>query len=293
MLILAIDTSGQAISACLLENGKLILELNSKDDQPENSESNLSHSLQEGAKRSSGGAGSDDVLPAGYTKKRSKRGSKTSRVFPPGASVLLAPMLKSLTDQCGISYDQIGLIALPTGPGLFTGIRVGVVSAKSLAYSTKADLIGVNTLEVIAAQTAIAENCFGKPIAAVLNAQRQQLFCGDYISESDWCVKPVSPNRTLGREEWIESNECSLVTGSGLKPMGQTLADQSELVVASPDAWECSSASVGRLAWQQYQDGRRDDFWKLEPVYFRPSSAEEIRSAKAKAMVDAKPKSSK
>lgn len=283
MLILAIDTSGQAVSACLLENGKLVLELNSKNDQSENSESKLSTEVR---KRTPGGAGSDDVLPAGYTKKRSKRGSKTSRVFPPGASVLLAPMLKSLTDQCGISFDQIGLIALPTGPGLFTGIRVGAVTAKSLAYSTQADLIGVNTLEVIAAQTAIAQNCFGKPIAAVLNAQRHQLFCGDYISESEWRVKPVSPNRTLGREQWIGTNKCSLVTGSGLKPMADTLADQPEIDVASPRVWECSSASVGQLAWQQYQDGRRDDFWKLEPVYFRPSAAEEARSAKAKAMLE-------
>ena len=293
MLILAIDTSGQSISACLLENGKLILELNSKDDQTGQSENSESKLSREGGKRSFGGAGSDDVLPAGYTKKRSKRGSKTSRVFPPGASVLLAPMLKSLTEKCGISFDQIGLIALPTGPGLFTGIRVGVVSAKSLAYSTKADLIGVNTLEVIAAQSAIAQNYFGKPISAVLNAQRQQLFSGDYISESDWKVKPVSPNRTLGRDEWIQSNQCGLVSGSGLKPMVETLADQPELVVASQAAWECSSASVGQLAWQQYQDGRRDDFWKLEPVYFRPSSAEEVRSARAKAAMAEAKKSSK
>lgn len=279
MLILAIDTSGQAISASLLENGKLILELNSKDDQPENSEVESSKSEPS---RASGGAGSDDVLPPGYTKKRSKRGSKTSRVFPPGASVLLAPMLKRLTERCEISFDQIGLIALPTGPGLFTGIRVGVVSAKSLAYSTNADLIGVNTLEVIAAQTAIAQDCFAKPIGAVLNAQRGQLFCGDYISQSPWKVEAVTPNRTLQREAWLQSNQCGLVTGSGLKPMVEMLADQPDLNVAPQADWECSSASVGQLAWQKYQDGRRDDFWKLEPVYFRPSAAEEARNAKLK-----------
>jgi len=202
LLVLAIDTSGQAISASLLENGKVLLELNSKDDQPENSESDLVKSEEN---RTSTGAGSDDVLPAGYTKKRSKRGSKTSRVFPPGASVLLAPMLKKLTDQCGVTFDQIGLIALPTGPGLFTGIRVGVVSGKSLAYSTQADLIGVNTLEVIAAQTAIQEDWFGKPICAVLNAQRQQLFTGQYISSSPWKIESVAPNQTLTRSRTLTS----------------------------------------------------------------------------------------
>jgi len=277
LLVLAIDTSGQAISASLLEKGKLILEINSKDDQPENSEAKLA---RKSSNPRSGGAGSDDVLPTGYTKKRSKRGSKTSRVFPPGASVLLAPMLKTLTEQCGVSFDQIGLIALPTGPGLFTGIRVGVVSAKSLAYSTKADLIGVNTLEVIAAQTAIAQDWFGKPIGTVLNAQRQQLFTGEYISSSPWKIEAVNPNQTLTRQAWIGANQCELVTGSGLKPMTDAIKSQPGVDVAAQSCWECSATSVGKLAWQKYQDGRRDDFWKLEPVYFRPSSAEEVRNAK-------------
>jgi len=269
--LLAIDTSGKVISASLLEKGKLILALNSKDDQPEHSESSSS----------SGGAGSDDVLPAGYTKKRSKRGSKTSRVFPPGASVLLAPMLKQLTQQSGIGFDRIDLIALTTGPGLFTGIRVGVVSGKSLAYSTEADLIGLNTLEVIAAQTAIHHDWFDKPIGVVLNAQRQQLFTGQYISTSPWKIEVVAPNQTLTREAWLDVNQCEFVSGSGLKPMVDQLEARPNLTVSAPSTWECSATSVGKLAWQQYQDGRRDDFWKLEPVYFRPSSAEEVRNAKA------------
>ena len=277
MLVLAIDTSGQAISASLLEKGKVLLEINSKDDQSENSESN---SIRQNASRASGGAGSDDVLPIGYTKKRSKRGSKTSRIFPPGASVLLAPMLKTLTQQCGVSFQQIGLIALPTGPGLFTGIRVGVVSAKSLAYSTKANLVGVNTLEVIAAQTAVAQDWYGKPIAAVLNAQRQQLFTGQYVCSAPWKIEAVTPNQTLTRETWIDANNCELVTGSGLKPIKEAIGAKQEVVVAPESSWECSATSVGKLAWQQYQDGRRDDFWKLEPVYFRPSAAEEVRNAK-------------
>lgn len=278
MLVLAIDTSGQAISASLLEKGKVILEINSKDDQPENSEAK---SFKQSPNPSSGGAGSDDVLPAGYTQKRSKRGSKTSRIFPPGASVLLAPMLKKLTEQCGVSFDQIGLIALPTGPGLFTGIRVGVVSAKSLAYSTKADLIGVNTLEVIAAQTAISQECFGKPIGVVLNAQRQQLFTGEYLSSSPWKTEAVTPNQTLDRQTWIAANQCELVTGAGLKPLSDAIDAQQGVAAAPQSSWECSATSVGKLAWQKYQDGRRDDFWKLEPVYFRPSSAEEVRNARA------------
>ena len=194
--------------------------------------------------------------------------------------MLLAPILQKLIQQGGVSFDQIGLIALPTGPGLFTGIRVGVVSAKSLAYSTKADLIGVNTLEVIAAQTAISQDWFGKPVAAVLNAQRQQLFTGQYISSSPWKTEAVAPNQTLTRQNWIDANQCELVTGSGLKPMADAIGAQSEVVVAQQSSWECSAASVGKLAWQKYQDGQRDDFWKLEPIYFRPSAAEEARLLK-------------
>ncbi len=268
VLILAIDTSGQNVSVALLEDDQTLLELGSADAHPENP-------LQ-----SSAVAGSGDRLPAGYTQKSSKRGSKTKRFFPPGASELLAPLLKSLMDQSGFVFKNIDLIALTVGPGLFTGLRVGVVTAKALAYSTNASLIGVNSLEVTAARAAVELDCFGKGISSVVNAQRQQLFCGFYASPKAWELIELGANAILSREDWLNGlSTDQVVTGSGLKPISERLRQRSDVTVVDEQFWDCSAPSVGKYAFAQYQLGKRDDFWKLEPVYFRPSAAEEVKAS--------------
>ncbi|MFK7767900.1 MAG: tRNA (adenosine(37)-N6)-threonylcarbamoyltransferase complex dimerization subunit type 1 TsaB [Mariniblastus sp.] len=286
--IIAIDTSSRSVSVAVLDGEKVLFELDSQDFLKQIPRDEVGESL------SAGNAGSGDKLPFGYVKKRSKRGSKTSRVFAPGASILLAPMIQKVLRESEMKIQDFELVAISVGPGMFTGLRVGVVTAKSLAYSIGADLIGVNTLEVIAGQTActlglepngIPEDCVIKP---VLNAQRKQLFSGSFKFDAtqpfDWKLNQLAPDEILARNEWIENlRPADVVCGPGLEPiLDQLKMDQPEVTVAPKEDWDCSATSVGRLAYSQYKAGKRDDLWKLEPVYFRPSAAEEVRSSKLK-----------
>lgn len=277
MRILAIDTSSRTVSVALLDGDVIVMALDS--------ESNRDDSTIE---YSSLRAGADDIVSKRIVKPhRNRRASHKARVFPPGASSLLAPMIKRIFDQTGQSIQEIELIALPVGPGLFTGLRVGVVTAKSLAYATGAHVLGVNTLEVIAAQTAAFAGdsglSKGNSIRVVLNAQRRQLFCGHYLPESGYRVKELETNQILDRDQWLTkiNSERDLVTGAGLTPLVEDLkARFPDVHVAPKTSWECTATSVGRLAWQKFQSGKRDDLWKLKPFYFRPSAAEEKRATK-------------
>ena len=207
-----------------------------------------------------------------------------------------------------MTAKDIGLVAIAVGPGMFTGLRVGVVTAKSIAYSVGAELIGVNTLEVIAAQTidelqnrrqsSHFQEIVGPIIRPVLNAQRKQLFCGEFkpskskpsesefnssgVSQFDWKLFQSAKDQILDRDDWINSLQPNdVLTGSGLQPiLDQIKSQHPDVVIAPESVWESSATSVGKLAWSQYQSGKRDDLWKLEPVYFRPSAAEEVRNAK-------------
>jgi tRNA threonylcarbamoyladenosine biosynthesis protein TsaB len=273
LFILAIDTSSQVTSVALLDGPNLIAESKSKD-------------LPAISRQLSGNSSSDrgDQLPSGFTKKRNKGRNRSSRVFPPGASVLLAPMIKELLTTQKVGLDQISIVALAFGPGLFTGLRVGVVTAKSLAYSTGAKLIGVNTLEVIAAQTACEMSLPQESeIQVVLNAQRQQLFSANYRTGESWKVVESQPNRILDRETWLESVESGLVTGAGLRPIEGQLKEKSGLQLSPSNCWDCSAGAVGKLAFQKSLEDRFDDLWTLQPLYFRPSSAEEVRQKKLDA----------
>src|SRR5208337_2248427 len=62
----------------------------------------------------------------------------------------LAPAIRSLLERVGWQPREIGLIAVTIGPGSFTGLRVGVATAKILAYATGAQVLGIGTLEAIA-----------------------------------------------------------------------------------------------------------------------------------------------
>ena len=284
MPTLAINTSANFVSLALLDEMELLAEVDSRTD--------YQHRL---AATTGLPAGHQDQLPPGYTQKRSKRGQQASRVFPPGASVMLAPMLQQLMSDNRLEFTDLDLICLDNGPGMFTGLRVAVVTAKALAYASGTDLIAVNTLAAIAAQAFAglgnaSMSDTESPVSVVTNAQRQQLFAGTYEQTSEWEVRPVEKTvqandagtgntQIKTRQQWLDQLDSQVfVTGSGLKPLLDLLAeDYPQVTVVPENCWELKASSVGRLAWKRYQQGQRDDLWELSPAYFRPSAAEEKR----------------
>lgn len=164
---------------------------------------------------------------------------------------------------------QLELIAVTCGPGSFTGLRIGVTTAKVLAYATRADVLGLNTLEVIAAQASDSAS-----ITAVLDAQRQQLFSASFARPSSSTLARQRPTQVVDLDSWLaELAPGDLVTGPGLALVNDRLP--SHVRVAPSAQWEPCAATVGQLAWQAWNAGERHDLWSLSPQYFRPSAAEE------------------
>lgn len=258
MNILAIDFSSKLASVAVFSDGKPVATLTS--DKP-----------------GLGGSGAKD-----------SRGSQGKQTKPVGASALLTPLVHATIEQSGLEMSDFGLVALPVGPGLFTGLRVAVVTAKTFAYATGADVIGVNTLEVLAAKAAASESRHDGPIQVAVNAQRQQLFTGQYRATGDWQVQQICDNQLVDQPAWVESWAAGdLVSGSGLK-LVNAIMDSDEtatrgIKIADQAVWDCDADSVAEVALRHYENGRRDDQWTLKPLYFRPSAAEEMRMARMNA----------
>ncbi|MBC7855148.1 MAG: tRNA (adenosine(37)-N6)-threonylcarbamoyltransferase complex dimerization subunit type 1 TsaB, partial [Pirellulaceae bacterium] len=133
----------------------------------------------------------------------------------------LAPAIERSLRVAGREPREVQLIATTVGPGSFTGLRVGVTMAKTLAYALDCDLVGLNTLDVLAAQFSQAK-VLGETgiIHAVLDAQRKELFAGRYQSSE----RAAEPPRRLDKgqtiltgDSWLESlQKGDVVTGSGL-----------------------------------------------------------------------------
>jgi len=78
----------------------------------------------------------------------------------------------------------------------------------------------------------------------------------------------------ISAQEWITRLQAgTIVTGAGLSRVENQLP--TDVLVVPAEYRESKAAVIGRLAWRDYQSGRRDDLWKLAPLYLRPSYAEE------------------
>ncbi len=101
---------------------------------------------------------------------------------------LLAPAIETVTRMAGISTQQIGRIAVDIGPGLFTGLRVGVATAKALAAALDIPIVGCSSLELLA----YPHRRQDRPVAAVIDAKRGEIFWSLWRPDEGEVAGPVA-----------------------------------------------------------------------------------------------------
>lgn len=182
----------------------------------------------------------------------------------------LAPAMLALLKQVGWLPSDVQLVAVSVGPGSFTGLRVGVTTAKVFAYAVGAEVLGIDTLETIAAAS---PDDVGE-VSAVIDAQRGQLAERRFARHGDGRFEPVGPQRLVDVEAWLKELPPGLAVSG---PVLSKLADRlpSHVRTLDPRCWPPRASVVARLAARDYALGRRDDLWQLAPRYCRRSAAEE------------------
>src|SRR5207342_1377544 len=98
---------------------------------------------------------------------------------------VLAPAIQQLLTAAEWSPKSVDLVAVTAGPGSFTGLRIGVTTAKAFAYAIGADVLGINTLEALALQAAPSAS----PLWTVLDAQRQELFAARFVVNDQFDIR--------------------------------------------------------------------------------------------------------
>ncbi len=178
-----------------------------------------------------------------------------------------ATELRSLLQEADISPVDVTLVATTTGPGSFTGLRIGVTAAKVFAHAVGAKVLAVNTLELIAAQVAGDTD-----VEVVLNAQRGELFACRY-KKCGSKLETIRPTSIIPATEWIDAHiENAVLTGEGLKRIVSDLPESAR--VAPSESWTPSAAKLAELAASR-EIGQIVDTIQLAPTYYRRSAAEE------------------
>ena len=211
----------------------------------------------------------------------------------PNSSSLLMPMIRSVIQDANVEPRQIDLISVTNGPGSFTGLRVGVVTAKTLAFSLNCPLVSVNTLRASAVRAMVRNGLDqGRVVKTIINAQRGQLFAATFrvaaesaaVEGSMDCL-PVTAAHIVDPNQWVsELNDGDFVTGAGVK-MSAGLIETAMVQLPSLEVEKepfrgCDVATVAAIGEQKFHEGDLASAWNLKPVYFRPSAAEEVRVAK-------------
>lgn len=181
----------------------------------------------------------------------------------------LAPALVELATRAGWRAIDAQLVAVTVGPGSFTGLRVGVTTAKVLAYAAGAEVLGVSTLEAIALRAPAEVDA----LSAAIDAQRGDVVAQSFRRGPDGWPEPIAPEQLIPLQQWLDQVPAGFVlTGPMLRkvpslPSGVRVLDRS--------LWDPTAGVVGRLAARLYRAGRRDDLWALVPRYSRRAAAEE------------------
>jgi tRNA threonylcarbamoyladenosine biosynthesis protein TsaB len=191
----------------------------------------------------------------------------------------MAPGIAELLREVGWQPRDVQLLAVTVGPGSFTGLRVGVTTAKTFAYATGAAVIGVDAMLVVAAQIPADETqCW-----ATFDAQRGELVVAHVrrTGSAPFEVQRIGEPQIVDAEQWLGALPSDvIVSGPGLLHCKTLLRPATR--VADERLWQPQAGVVGQIGWRDYRAGARQDLWSLSPVYFRPSAAEEKLAATGK-----------
>lgn len=194
------------------------------------------------------------------------------------AQTLVSQIAELLTSH-KLSPPDLSAIAVTQGPGSFTGLRVGVVCAKTLAYALQVPLLLIDTFDVIAAQCPAELS----EVWIVDDAQRQEFFIGRYLKTDGDRWQLTGERFIAPMQSWLASLPATdVVVGPGTPRIQVEIA--SPRILREPAVTVPRAETVCRLAAGKLATGQTDDCWTALPFYIRVSGAEE-KAAKS-AVVD-------
>jgi len=181
-------------------------------------------------------------------------------------TVELLPRLAAALEQLGLRADHLSGVAVTQGPGSFTGLRVGMAVAKGLALARGLPLIGVPTLDVVAA----AQGRDRRPLCAVLQAGRGRICTAIYRWRGgEWRLRE-GPRLTTWSALAEETTSPTLFCGEVDLMGAEALAALGELAVLLPAATRLRRAGfLAEIAWRRLNRGEADDPATLTPIYLQ------------------------
>lgn len=181
----------------------------------------------------------------------------------------LAPALSGLLARSGVSMEMVNALAVALGPGSFTSLRVGLAFVKGLALARRIPVLGVNTLDIIAAAQPIGKI----PLIAVIQAGRTRLAYQLYQPQKKtWQADGELKSGTV--DELISQiTTPTLLAGEFTAEERLKLSKQKKITLAVPSQSVRRPALLVELAWARFQKNEFDEPASLAPIYLHVAGA--------------------
>ena len=179
-------------------------------------------------------------------------------------TVELAPAVARVLARAGIAVANLQALAVATGPGSFTGLRVGLALVKGLSLAAHLPVLGIPSLDVLAE----AQPVKVRRLAAILRAGRGRLAVGWYQASSErWQPTgqvEVLPLDALSQKLTEPTQVCGELTAEERRSLGRK---RRNVVLASPASSLRRPSFLAEIAWRRWEAGQVDDPATLAPFY--------------------------
>jgi tRNA threonylcarbamoyladenosine biosynthesis protein TsaB len=183
----------------------------------------------------------------------------------------ILPIIDRLIRARGWSPTDVEHLYISAGPGSFTGLRIAVTLAKTMAMATGVKLIAVPTMRVLASNAPAG----ARHLILVLDAKRDQIFTARFEREAGEWIERESQRLDSLQAMLARSPRPVYLLGEGI-PYHQKFIPDDPGVIASPEeAWRARAAAVAELGMKMADAGQFADPFQLAPVYLRKPEAEE------------------
>jgi len=186
----------------------------------------------------------------------------------------VVPILEHLLDWTGLELSHVGGVAVGLGPGLFTGLRVGVETGKTLAQVLSVPIVGIPSLDVLAFGVRYTRRLIG----AVVDARRGEVFHALYRGVPGGVMRVgeygVAPPSHLAAELEALREEVLLVGNGAILYRKELEAVGARVEFASPAQAHPQASAMVELAVPRFIREETDRSFEVLPLYLRKSDAE-------------------
>jgi tRNA threonylcarbamoyladenosine biosynthesis protein TsaB len=180
-------------------------------------------------------------------------------------------VIDRLVQAQGWTPKDLAEVYVSAGPGSFTGLRVGITVAKTLALSLGVKIVAVPSTDVLARNAPEGWlNCI-----IVLDAKRGQIFTARYSNQAGRIVRNEAAHLDTLAEVLARSPWPVHLIGEGIQYHRPSIPADAEVIVTPEEAWRARARAVAEIGWEMGRAGEFADADTLTPVYIRRPEAEE------------------